>query len=240
MKGKAGFRWDERGRLTAAGCACGALLILALLVPLAFRSPTEAQGSAAALLTKPLAEARAALFIAFWYGAEGGAGGTVEITVAKTEPDAVTGAYCEQHMAALTARCIDDRSLADPTPTGSEYTTVTGEDGTELRLCRMWLQARGDWQNWLDVCFDADNGRIYYLYLSRERLTNGSLYAGTERPDWGAAAASLAEGAGGRLRHFSENSTGGTAVVETEEGILCYQITGAYYDALTDVRINCV
>ena len=236
MKKPAGFRWDERGRLTAAGCACGVLLAVALLLPLAFRSPTEARENDAA---QPPAEARAALFVAFWYGAEGGAD-EIMAKAEKTEPDAVTSAYCEQRMAALTARCIDDRALASPAPTGSEYTAVTGRDGTELHLCRMWLQARGDWQNWLDVCFDTDNGCIYYLYLSRERLTNGSLYADSARPDWETAAASLAKSAGGRLRHFSENSAGGAAVIETEEGLLCYQITGTYYDALIDVRINCV
>ena len=246
-KGKAGFNrgrgWDERSRLTAAAGACGILLIVALLVPLAFRASPEARGSGAlsdADSVKPSAEARAALFAAFWYGAEAGADGTVEITVTKAEPDAVTTAYCEQRMAALTARCIDDRALAGPAPAGSEYTTVTGTDGTEAHLCRMWLQASGDWQNWLDVCFDTDDGRVYYLYVSQESLTNRHLYTDRTRPDWGAVAALLAENTGGRLRHFSENSAGGTAVIETETGILCYQITGAYYDALVDIRINCV
>ena len=217
------------------------LLTAALLLPLAFRSPTEVREGGAALSKTP-AETRSALFLAFWYGAEDSPDGAAAVMekVEKTEPDAVTSAYCEGRMAALTAQCIDDRSLADPTPTGSEYTTVTGKDGTEVHLCRMWLQARGDWQNWLDVCFDTDDGCIYYLYVSRERLTNGNLYTDRTGPNWAATADALAKSAGGKLRHFSENASGGTAVVDTGEGLLCYQITGAYFDALVDVRINCV
>ena len=240
-----------------AGLVCAGLLLAALLLPLAFRQSAASGGGTGA---SPVGEAerKAALFRAYWYGDEaadgsGGAAGSggaqdagqeqqpsapaVLLGAEKAEPDEVVSAFCEEVMARLTARWIDDRALEMPRPTGREFTTLRGRNGSRLTLCRMWLEAQGDWRNWMDVCFDADTGTVYYLYLSRECLTNlGRYTAGTPRPDAHAAAEELAGLAGGRLRHFA----GSTAVVECPDGVLCYDIGQVNYDALIDLRINCV
>lgn len=220
----------EKGRLILFAGICGALLIAAMLLPLAFRRTPDAPQSA-----DFTAEDRAALFVTYWY--DGAEGQTVE---KMDEPGERLGAFCTARMTEIVSRCLTDRGLGDTTPTGSEYASVTGERGT-VRLCRMWLQARGDWQNWLDVCFDADSGDVYYLYVSRECLTNLNLYTGAEHPEGREIAEGLAGEFGGALRYYlADGSGGGTAILSVDGSTLCYEIGCVAYDALIDVRINCV
>lgn len=224
------LRWDERGKLFAAACVCGVLLAAAALLPLAFRTAAPAAEPPDFTMGE-----KAALFVTYWYNE------AVGLRVEKLDtPDDRISAFCEDRMSELSTRCLVDLALTDRTPTGSEYTAVTGEAGT-LRLCRMWFQGRGDWQNWLDVCFDADTGDVYYLYVSRECLTNLNLYAYGERPAAEEIAAGVAEAYGGALRYFlPDGNGGGTAVLGVDDETLCYEISRVWYDTLIDIRINCV
>ena len=219
------------------GLACAAGLIVALLLPLAFRaSPEEKKPERKTFAL----DERAALFAAWWYG-----GSDMEFEVTHIEPEEnAAAAFCEERMEELVARCIDDRAfrMKDAEVFGEESVSIEGEAGT-LRLCRMWLQARGDWQNWLDVCFDADTGLIYYLYLSRECQSNLDLYtlAPEERPTAGSVARGLARECDGELRRFlDDGDSGGTALITCEDGSLCYTVGCVYYDALIDVRVGVV
>ena len=159
-----------------------------------------------------------------------------------TKPDPVPRKMketCETVMRTLIARSIDDRALEDLSPTGSEYTVVSDGAGREIQVCRMWLEKRGDWQNWMDVCFDAETGELYYYYLSRECLTNRKLY---ERSDVDAEtiADSLAEDYGWVLRYLAEEADGAAAAVYSGDGgTLCYAISCRVYDALVDIKVSC-
>ena len=222
----------ERTKLLLSIGGVVLVVILAMLLPLAFRAAPAGEEPAKELT---LAE-RAALFADYWErGAEAG-GYTV------TKPDPVPRQMkdtCETVMRTLIARCIDDQGLDDPSPTGSEYTVVTDADGREISVCRMWLERRGDWQNWMDVCIDADTGELYYYYLSRECLTNRKLYE-TPDTDAGRIAAGLAEEYGWTLRYLAEEADGGAAAVYSSDGgTLCYQISCRVYDALTDIKVTC-
>ena len=220
--------------MTGLGCAAG--LIAALLLPLAFRAPPEEKKPEKSFAL----DERAALFAAWWYDDS-----DMELEVEHIEPEENDAAeFCGERMEELVARCIDDRAfrMKDAEVFGEESVRVEGETGT-LRLCRMWLQARGDWQNWLDVCFDADTGLIYYLYLSRECQSNQNLYtlAPEERPTAGSVARGLARECGGELRRFLDDGAGGgTALINCEGGSLCYTVGCVYYDALIDIRIGVV
>lgn len=227
--------WDERKKLVTVGLTCAAGLIAALLLPLAFRAVPE-EGRPGETLTL---DEKAALFAAWWYD-----GGEPEIEVEHIEADENRAAvFCEERMEELTARCIDDREFRMvEAESGEEYVNIRGEAGT-LRLCRMWLRASGDWQNWLDVCFDADTGLVYYLYLSRECLSNQNLYTrmAEERPTARSVAEGLAREYDGVLRRFLDDGAGGgTALITRAGGSICYTIGCVYYDTFIDIRIGAV
>ena len=227
------LRWSERERLIAAGGVCGLMLIVAALLPLSVstgEAPAAEQSGAARI------EESAALFVSYWYHDAAG------ITVEHPETlESKTAAFCNARSEELIARCIDDTALTDRTPTGSDYIELRGENSV-LRLYRVWLQAKGDWQNWLDVCFDADSGAVYYLYLSRECLSNFSQYRNAPRHTMPEIAALLAEDRGGTVRYIvpGEGENDGTAALALDGGTVFYALRDAVYDTLIDVRVNCV
>ncbi len=223
---------SDRKKLLISVSAVALIVIAAMLLPLAFRtSPEEVSPPADMGL-----EARSQMFASYWNsGAEAG-GFTVE------KPDPVPGRMketCETVMRTLIARSINDQALSDLTPTGTEYTVVSDADGRELRLCRMWLERRGDWQNWLDVCMDAETGDLYYFYLSRECLTNRKNYPAPEHTTAAQLAELIATENGWTLRALADGDDSATAVYAAGGGTLCFSISCRVYDALIDVKIAC-
>ena len=223
---------NDRTKLFVGLSATLLVLIAAMLLPLAFRTAPGGTDAPAPMTL----EERAQMFAEYWtLGAEAG-GFTVE------KPDPVPKKMretCETVMRTLIARCIDDHAITDLTPTGTEYTVVTGADGREIHVCRMWLERRGDWQNWLDVCIDADAGDLYYCYLSRECLTNRKNYTKPEQTEPAQIAELLASENGWTLRYLADESDGAAAVYSTPGGTLCYTISARVYDALIDVKLAC-
>ena len=229
------IQWNEQKKLIAAVSAGVVLLIVAALLPLAFRHQAADSGSQETATTA--LESKAAVFADYWNDG----GDPVEIEKLE-RPGSKTASFCLERMAGLIALCIDDKALEDPQPTGSEYTVVS-QGKTELRLCRMWMEAQGDWHNWMDVCFDAESGEIYYLYVSRECLTNRDLYqiASEEKPTVEKIADQLALSWNSRLRHVQKDALGvGTAVLSSENGTLAFEISCISYDALVDIKIRCI
>ena len=138
----------------------------------------------------------------------------------------------------LVELCVPDQGREETAPTGSDYTRVIGEAGA-IRVCRMWLEAQGDWQNWMDVCFDADTGDIYYLYVSRSCLRNSERYRGDEPLTARRVAERLALELDGTLRHFEETSTGALALVSVPGGTVVYSLGCVSYNRLIDVKVQC-
>ena len=225
---------DDRMQMIASAAAVGAVLIAAMLVPLAFRT----SGAGAEQSDGDPPASRSAVFAAYWNDAPGGE--NIRVEKPENVPEKQTE-LCETVMQTLIARCISDQGVDTPEPTGREYTVLHDESGTELQLCRMWLEVRGDWQNWLDVCFDSSTGELYYLYLSRECLTNGQNYPSGEEPVNAAYIAdTLAREYGWTLRSLSGGESGSAAAVfSSGSGTLCYQIDCKIYDALVDIRLCC-
>ncbi len=223
---------SDRTKLLISIAAVVLTVVLAMLLPLAFRTEPEGGDGPRALTL----EERTQLFSDYWMqGAEAG-GYTVE------RPDPVPRKMketCETVMRTLVARSVADNAMTDPTPTGSEYTVVTDREGRELTLCRMWLEKRGDWQNWLDVCMDAETGEIYYFYLSRECLTNRKNYPAPEQRTAAQIAELMAAENGWTLRYLADETEGAAAVYSTSGGTVCYAISCRVYDALIDVKISC-
>lgn len=231
MKKPRKLRFDDRSKLLLSCAAVTVLLLAALLLPLAFRG----EGGPAATASAGAGEKRR-LFADYWMldPAEQG------ITVTREEtlpPETVRD--CEAVMRRLVEYCIDDRQFAYAAPDGSEYTVIRDGSGTQARLCRMWLEARGDWQSWLDVCFDAESGEVYYLYISRECLSNRTKYE--SRADLGARdiAERLAEAYGWTLRWLDEGAERSAALFTAADGTACYQIECSSHDTLLDVKLCC-
>ena len=226
------FPLNDRAKLLVSICAAGAVLLAAMLLPLAFRA---SDGNVSEKPDTP--RDRFALFAEYWLR------GPEESALSISHPDKLsetTKTACEDQMRKLVERCAEDHALNYTGPTGSEYTMIRDESGTQLLLCRMWLEARGDWQNWLDVCFDAENGEIFYFYLSRECLTNRRDYQTGTVPDAAGVAGILSETYGWTLRWLDPNDAGSTAAVfETENGTVCYQIDCKAFDTLVDIKFCC-
>ncbi|MBR1496419.1 MAG: hypothetical protein IJ617_02195 [Oscillospiraceae bacterium] len=233
------LRWNEQTRFFALAGVTAVLLLVALLLPLAFRRTASGQSASGAGdgASNSATELKAALFAGYWYGDAG------EIEVRKVErPASKTAELCQARMDELVERYINDLALDRPIAQGSEYTVVTGGD-TQLRLCRMWLQVQGDWHNWMDVCMDAETGNLYYFYVSRECLTNRGLYSfsAEEKPTVELLAERLAEDWGSRLRHVQRDGMGkGTAVLGSDSGTLAFEISCITYDALIDIKASCI
>lgn len=227
----------EQRLLTLAGL-CLFLLLAAALLPLAFRQPASTEGSAVPGSASDARE-KAKLFAAYW--ANGGQGSSESYTVTGIEPPETTAAYCEALMEGLAERCLYDMAVERSEPSGAEYLLLQDPAGCELTLCRMWIQSSGDWQNWLDACFDAETGILYSLYVSRECLGSLSNYVNMRRYDAAGVAALAAEVSGAALRTFLPGADReGTAIVDAADGVWCYQISCTDYDKLVDFRLTSV
>jgi len=229
---------DDRSKLLFAAAAAGIMLAVALVLPLLFRAP----------MPEPVASALTAeekmLIFTDCVRMESGEEVERALKMEKLEaPESSTAVYCETMMRTLVARSIRDDAFSYEKPSGSEYVRVTDGEERELSLCRMWLESRGDWQNWLDVRFDAQTGMLYYYYLSRECLQNRENYAPDAEDT--ATAESVAEAmaveAGWQLR-WMETQPDGSAVAlfSTQNGTASYRIACTVYDTLIDIHISCI
>lgn len=225
---------NERSKFVFYTIAVGVLLVAAILVPLAFRSePKETETVPATL------EEKALLFSNYWeHGPEECGLGVVKIE----NPSRTMKDSCETRMRTMMARAIDDQELSVLSPTGSEYITLTDSEGKTVDVCRMWIEAKGDWQNWMDVCFDADTGDLFYLYLSRECQANKSRYetAAENLPTADSLSVRLAEEFGWTLRFLLPvDDYSRTAIYSTNSGTLGYDIVCKAYETLKDITIKC-
>jgi len=220
--------------MIVAASVTGAVLLLALLLPLAFRReaepvPTEAPEAAFG------PEQRAALFAAWWDPAEGEEPPASEQI---TEPGSRMLSRCSERMRGLVDVWVSDEGLDYGGPTGSDYTRLRGPDGN-VNVCRMWLERQGDWQNWMDVCFDADTGQIFYLYVSRSCLRNADRYDDGDPITARDVADYLALELDGTLRRLDPTEKGAVALVSADGGTVFYAVSCVCYDRLIDVKLQC-
>ena len=225
-------RWNEKMRMIVLAALTGAILLFAMLFPLAFRQKAEAEPVA-----EPLAlDARSALFAAYWEAGEGQDGFLAETPFL---PDKAFSARCDALMAEIISVCIADVKVTDLSPTGRDYITLTDGEA-DVNVCRMWLEREGDWRNWLDVCFDVDSGEIYYLYLSCEKLAEDAVYDGYVKTLEAKLGELLQKQAQGTLRYrHVEGENAEIAVISGSNGTVCYRIGGMIYDKFIDVKLNC-
>lgn len=59
-----------------------------------------------------------------------------------------------------------------------EYIVYYDDSGTALRLFHIYREWTGDWSNWTELYFDADDAVIYYFYVSSGCRANYENYLG--------------------------------------------------------------
>ena len=59
-----------------------------------------------------------------------------------------------------------------------EYIVYYDSNGSALRLFHVYREWTGDWKNWTELYFDADDATIYYFYISSGCRSNYDKYAG--------------------------------------------------------------
>ena len=228
-------RLNDRMKLIIYGGVTAAVFVVSALLPLLFRGG-ETTGPQRAGLSEG---DRAGIFAAYWNGV----GEDCQVSrIGEMKNDELE--RCTARMDEISLMCLVDKSSGEVKSEGSEYISVSrGED--EIRLCRMWLEVQDGWRSWLDVCFDMDNGEVYYFYLSADCLTNPGKYL-TLIPDGMDAdriAAHLAQERGYELLHLSRDGAdeGLTAIYNAEGSAVCMSVRcTCYKSAFIDVKICCV
>lgn len=226
---------EDRITLTFYVSMMGAFFLLAALLPLAFRggsTETESVGFGAG--------DRAAIFSAYWN--DSGRGCTVRNIPG---PEKMDIDKCTQRMEEIVGACVIDSQRGPANSAGSEYVSVTNDAGT-IRTCRMWMEFQGDWNNWIDVCFDMDTGEVYFLYVSSKCISNGEIYidALPEGFNTQTVAEMIADERGCELIKVVWNGKTGdtaTAVFLDDGSAVCMELTCTYYQSsLLDVKLCCV
>ncbi len=229
-------RLNDRMKVIIYGGVTAAVFVVCALVPLLFRGGDTAGPQSTGGLS---AGDRAGIFAAYWNDV----GEDWQVSpIGEPKKDELE--FCSARMDEISLMCLADKSSGDVKSEGSEFVSVSrGEE--EIRLCRMWLEVQGDWRSWLDVCFDMDNGDVYYFYLSADCLTNPGKYL-TLIPDGmdsDRIAAHLARERGYELLHLSRDSVDEvvTAIYNADGSAVCMSIScTCYKSALIDVKIYCV
>lgn len=223
-------------RLVYYAVAAAVVFLLAALLPLAFR-PDSVEAADSGEFD---AGARAAVFSAYWN--DGGRGCTVRNIPGPERKDIDA---CTQRMSEIVGACVIDTQSGAANSAGSEYVSVSNDLGT-IRTCRMWMESQGDWNNWIDVCFDMDTGEVYYLYVSSKCISNGETYldALPEGFNTQTAAEQIAARRGCELvKVVWSGKTGdtATAVFLDDGSAVCMELTCTYYQSsLLDFKLCCV
>ena len=128
---------------------------------------------------------------------------------------------------------------------GSEYVLLRSAE-ISVGLCRKWIQYSGDWNSWLDVCFDSQTGEVFYLYTNGECIYNSGEYADTApgSADAYALAEIFADEMGLELYHYDEAGEAqgaSTAIFLCGDTPVKLELSLVYYEGrLFDVKIVCI
>ena len=223
---------SESSRALIACAAAAVIFVVSALMPLAFRGRVTASEAPLPI------NVRGRIFSRYWTET-----GDVKAEPLTEVPEELR-LRCEAEVAALKSECITDKGSVTVDSEGCSYYTLTGEQGS-MNICRAWLQSQGDWRNWLDMCFDADTGVIYYLYVSNKCLTNFSEYKGMfdPFPDVTGVAEKAEKDSGFelvRLDWSGDMAESGHAVFSCPDGALSLEIGCIYYESsLFDMKLCC-
>lgn len=226
---------NDRMKMIIYGGVTAAVFVVCALVPLLFRGEEGRPKD-----TELSVGERAEIFGDYWNDAG------VDCRVSTiNNPDRNALELCSARMEQISSLCLVDKSSGQVRSEGSEYISVSkGEN--EIRLCRMWLEVQSDWRSWLDVCFDMDNGDVYYFYLSAECVSDPGKYSSLlpDGMDAQSIAGHIAWQRGYKLVDVNmdvDDSGSVIAIYTGEDSIVCMRISCiCYKSALIDVKVCCV
>ena len=162
---------SEKTKLIIYASSAAAVFVFCCLFPLAFRGEIVTDG----LFDTA---ARAEMFSRYMEK-----DGEIRIKLDE-KPEKVDQKFCDKIFDDIYGQCILDKKSGKVMDEGQEFINIT--DGkNSMRLCRMWVQDQGDWNDWLDIYIDVDTGFIYYLYVSSVCISNSSQYLDSVPADTG-------------------------------------------------------
>ena len=211
-----------------------AVLILLVLFAACALLPLSFGGASDSVQEAPPSIARSAeLFARYWSDS----GENYEISATETV-SAQDESLCREYMQGIVSDAFIDEGEQEMVSEGIEFFVLRDEE-IEIRLCRAWLETKGDWKNWIDVIFDMDTGFVYYYYFSSGILSGGEKYLYTEysQMDSETIARRIANETGYALRFTKETTN---AFIKDGE-VFCVQILYTHArGSLIDITITCV
>ncbi len=179
---------------------------------------------------------RAAMFVKYQSGDK-----TIREKV-NNKPNSADIKFCQDIFDEIIGYGILDEAPRKTVTEGYSFVNIsTGE--TSMRLCRMWLQDKGDWNNWIDVYIDVDTGFVYYLYISSICENSKNYHSAVEGElNAKSVASTIAKETGYDLKivNWSGKAEDTAAAYMASNGeALIWNINCSYYDAtMLDIKIS--
>lgn len=140
------------------------VIIICAVLPLGFVSleaPKEENNEPLTLSQK------ADVFLTYWNEGHGdGRGGYEYEELSRSDMTAESLALCADIKNKLWDNFTVDDAVAGFEDQGETYFKMTDDEGREIRFYHVWYRWAGNWNNWFNLCADADTGTIYYFYVS--------------------------------------------------------------------------
>ncbi len=162
---------------------------------------------------------------------------------ADDKPEKAELKYCESIFDELASYCILDSNSRKTVTEGYQFINLSDNENN-MRLCRMWLQDKGDWTNWMEVYIDVDTGFVYYLYISSVCLDNADKYYSAIESELNAKslASLIAKETGYDLKIVNWSGKAedtATAYTAMDGDALIWNIYCSYYaSSMLDVKIS--
>ncbi len=221
---------SEKTKLLIYVLVAGAVFLTSCFMPLAFRGDGLADPSFTT-------GERAAMFVK--YNAKDS---SIRYKVIN-DPEKDQLKFCEERFNEIAGSCILDTASRKMLTEGQTFIYLTDGDKS-MTLCRMWLQDKGDWTNWIEIYMDAESGFIYYLYVSSTCVSNNDSYASAIEEELNAKilASLLAKESGYDLKVVNwsgKTEDSATAYTSLDGSALVWEIYCSYYpSAILDVKIS--
>ena len=158
---------NKKMQLTLYSSLTFFILVVCALLPRFIAAPEKPAG-AGAPETLSLSE-RTEMFLMHWAGSGPGTGeGFVIENINREEMPENSLSLCGAVSDRLRCGFVPDEPENGYEISGEQFYDLylPGDPGKRMRLCHVWYQWTGNWQNWFNLCIDADTGVIYYFYVS--------------------------------------------------------------------------
>lgn len=222
------LRGNSKAQIALCGIGVALVFLVAALLPLLVQDKAAVEDDVELGMRQ-----RGAVYLRY---AAGSSGCSVDTRTGE-ELMEVDTALAETFLAELKETFVVDREVASVASEGREYLTITA-GGDTIHVYHYYLEWTGDWSNWMEAFIDADNGDLYYLYVSSQRRANVD-YSGI-RMDNVSNAKRLGSLMDFEMVSFTDDGANeATAVYLTERSAAKYTLSCIYHvNNLLDIKFT--